>query len=103
MAVTAALAGREVELAWQRVRLAASLVLSLVGLGVVVMLVEGSGASGGLRADLLSYVMTGLVAFVGWVIVKYSRTYLAGEPGQARYVRWLPACVQASMCTETHG
>lgn len=91
MAATAVLAGRDVDLAWQRVRLATKLTLGLAGLGVIGLLLVGDGARGGLRADLLAYVMTCLVAFVGWVIVRYSRTYLAGEPGQVRYVRWLAA------------
>lgn len=93
MAATAILAGRDVDLAWNRVRLATRLTLGLAGLGAGVMLLEGGGAGGGLRADLLAYVMTSLVAFVGWVIVRYSRNYLAGEPGQARYIRWLAAAL----------
>ena len=32
-----------------------------------------------------------LVAFVGWVIVRYSQTYLQGERRELHYVRWLLA------------
>ena len=38
------------------------------------------------RSDILSCVVLLLVTFVGWVIVRYSRTYLSGEPGQPRYI-----------------
>lgn len=39
--------------------------------------------------DLPGALMLGLVTFLGWVIVRYSRRYLAGEAGQLRYVRAL--------------
>ncbi len=42
-----------------------------------------------LRSDALSVPVLLLVSFIGWVIVGYSRTYLQGEPGQARYMRSL--------------
>ncbi len=42
-----------------------------------------------LRADALSAVMLLLVTFIGWVIVGFSHTYLAGEPNQTRYIRAL--------------
>ena len=42
-----------------------------------------------LRADALTAVMLVLVSFIGWIIVGYSQTYLAGEPRQTRYIRAL--------------
>jgi NAD(P)H-quinone oxidoreductase subunit 5 len=36
--------------------------------------------------DLLGVVMVTLIVFLGWVIVRFSHDYLAGEPGQNRYV-----------------
>jgi len=42
-----------------------------------------SGAGG---ADLLGVVMVLLIAFLGWVVLRFSRDYLAGEAGQNRYV-----------------
>lgn len=41
------------------------------------------------RLDALSSIMFLLVSFVGVIIARYSQTYLAGEPGQARFTRWL--------------
>ena len=41
------------------------------------------------RLDALSVLMLALTTFLGWVIVRYSRNYLAGDPGQSRYLAWL--------------
>ena len=43
----------------------------------------------GLRSDALGSLMLALVGFIGWVIVRYSQTYLAGARGQMRYIRGL--------------
>ena len=46
--------------------------------------------SGGLFiADALGCTVLLLVSFIAWVIVRYSRTYLSGEAGQARFRGWL--------------
>lgn len=53
------------------------------------------GASGqectsfGVRVDAVTCVMLLLVAVLGVVIVRYSRTYLQGDPGLEGYRRWL--------------
>jgi NAD(P)H-quinone oxidoreductase subunit 5 len=39
--------------------------------------------------DALSAIMLLLVSFVGAVVVRYSRNYLDGDPGQERFFRWL--------------
>ncbi len=39
--------------------------------------------------DALSAVMALLVSFVGSIVVRYSRNYLDGDPGQGRFVKWL--------------
>ena len=36
-----------------------------------------------------------LVAFIGWLVVRYTRTYLDGEAGQGRFTGWL--CAALSM------
>ena len=41
------------------------------------------------RLDALSVLMLALTTFLGWVIVRYSRNYLAGDPHQGRYLAWL--------------
>ncbi|PXW79122.1 NAD(P)H-quinone oxidoreductase subunit 5 [Blastomonas natatoria] len=42
-----------------------------------------------LRLDAVSLPITILVAFVGWVVLRYSRTYLGDEPRRARFQAWL--------------
>jgi NAD(P)H-quinone oxidoreductase subunit 5 len=49
--------------------------------------VAGVGLS--LRVDWVSVVMLLLVAFVGWVVVRYATTYLDGEDGQGAFTGWL--------------
>lgn len=50
------------------------------------------GAAGigiALHADAVTAVMAVLVGFIGLVIVRFSQTYLQGEPGQLRFMRLL--------------
>jgi NAD(P)H-quinone oxidoreductase subunit 5 len=48
---------------------------------------QGLGLS--LRLDAVSLPITILVAFVGWVVLRYSRTYLGDEPRRAWFQAWL--------------
>ena len=80
---------------WRSARAASSLVLALALASLVGLALAGSGQAYGVRVDLSGAVVTLLVAFVGWVIVRYSQTCLAGERGQARYVRSLLATLAA--------
>jgi NAD(P)H-quinone oxidoreductase subunit 5 len=41
------------------------------------------------RLDAVTSTVLLLVSFLGWVVVRYSQTYLAGEAHQSRYVRSL--------------
>ncbi|MEO0745014.1 MAG: proton-conducting transporter membrane subunit [Pseudomonadota bacterium] len=46
----------------------------------------GDGAAAfAIRADLFSLSMTLLVAFIGWVVMRYSRTYLDGEAREGAF------------------
>jgi NAD(P)H-quinone oxidoreductase subunit 5 len=42
-----------------------------------------------LRLDAVSAVMVVLVAFLGTFVLRFSRRYLAGDPGQARFFSWM--------------
>ena len=42
-----------------------------------------------LRLDAVSVTMLLLVTFVGWVVVRYARTYLDGEERQGAFTGWL--------------
>ena len=48
-----------------------------------------------LRFDALSLTMALLVAFVGWVVVRYARTYLDGEAREGAFHGWLLATLAA--------
>ena len=47
------------------------------------------------RLDALSVTMLALVAFVGWVVLRFSATYLDGEDRQGRFTGWLCATLGA--------
>ena len=68
-------------------------VLAMVSAALCLLaLLQGGPLSvlGGLFvADALACTVLLLVSFVGWVIVRYSKTYLAGEAGQAKFRVWL--------------
>lgn len=63
--------------------------LALAALGVVQLVMGGAQTTGAgaflLRLDAASATMTLLVAFVGWVVVRYSRSYLDGESQEGRF------------------
>lgn len=50
------------------------------GIGIL----EGA-AQIGLRADLVSTAMASLVGFIGWIVMRYSRTYLDGEAREGTF------------------
>ena len=41
------------------------------------------------RVDVVSITMLLLVTFIGWVVIRYSRTYLDGEAQQTNFTIWL--------------
>lgn len=55
--------------------------------------VVGIGLS--VRLDAVSVTMLMLVAFVGWIVVRYTRTYLDGEAHQGVFTGWLSATLAA--------
>ena len=81
--------------AWRLARRASSLSLSFAIASLVALVFAGSAQAYGLRADPVGGVLSVLVTFVGWIIVRYSGTYLAGERGETGYVRWLLATLAA--------
>ena len=59
--------------------------------GLRAVALGAGGVDYGARADVVGALVMSLVAFVGWVIVRYSQTYLQGERRELHYVRWLLA------------
>ena len=73
----------------------------LAGAGVVQLLLAGPAAVSAadgmvlVRLDAVSATMTLLVAFVGWIVERYSRTYLDGEAREGAFHGWILAAVAA--------
>lgn len=61
---------------------AAAIALPCAGLALAMANQPASGA----RADYIGMAMALLIAFLGWIILRYSRRYLHGEAGQRRYI-----------------
>ena len=75
-----------------------SIVLAALVAGCVVVApcsLAGSLGTAAVRVDAITGAMLLLVCALGLVIVRYSRTYLDGDPGQLRYARWLQATLGA--------
>ncbi len=83
--------GAATDAAWRGARWAASAAVALAALSLAAVLAGSVGSSHGMRADAVGAVVMLLVAFVGWVIVRYSQPYLNGEREERHYVRWLMA------------
>ncbi len=66
------------------------------GLAAMVVAALAGLLTGAATVDAVSLVVGLMVAFLGWVIVRYSRQYLDGEPGQARYVAALSFTLAAA-------
>lgn len=73
-----------------------ALLIAMASLAVLIL--HGAGDSGligwagiGLsaRLDAVSVTMLLLVSFVGWIVVRYARTYLDGEARQGSFTGWL--------------
>lgn len=70
----------------------------IAAVALVVLITAGSGDSPllglagvglSVRVDVVSVTMLLLVTFIGWVVVRYARTYLDGEAGQMDFTIWL--------------
>ncbi len=54
-----------------------------------------AGIGLGVHVDALAAAMFTLVAFIGVVVIRYSRNYLDGDPGQGRFLKWLSLTLAA--------
>jgi len=79
-----------------------ALLIAMASLSLLIL--RGAGDSGligwggiGLstRLDAVSAAMLLLVAFVGWIVVRYARTYLDGEARQGYFIGWLCVALAA--------
>jgi len=60
-----------------------SALIGLFGIGLTVQL------------DAVSAVMLVLVSFVGWIVLRYSKTYMDGEARQGAFTAWMSATLAA--------
>ncbi len=56
---------------------------------------DGASTDRLVRLDSLTVVMLGLIALVGFVVVRFSATYLAGDPFERRYAQMMLATLAA--------
>ncbi len=64
---------------------AALLTLAMAVAGVLQLALSGPIDTGLLRLDAISAAMVLLVSFIGWVIVRYARTYLDGQAREGAF------------------
>ena len=55
------------------------------------------------RLDAVSVPMALLVTFIGWIVIRYARTYMDGEAGQGPFTGWLSMTLSAVLALVTAG
>ena len=66
-------------------------------------LVGVSGIGLSVRLDVVSVIMLLLASFIGWIVVRYSATYLDGEPRQGRFTALLCATLACVLLVVSAG
>jgi len=73
---------------------------SVSALSAVLLITQGAGTSGligflgiglSVRLDAVSATMLVLVRFIGWIVLRYSATYMDGEARQGAFTGWMSA------------
>lgn len=71
--------------AWSVGRSATAVAAFVAVLATVIFIADGAASGAFVRLDALTVLMLGLIALVGWVVVRFSAAYLAGDPHEQRY------------------
>lgn len=66
-------------------------------------IVEAAGIVLSSRLDAISVTTSALVAFIGWIVVRYASTYLDGEARQGAFTGWLCLTLASVMLLVTAG
>ncbi|MDE4190884.1 proton-conducting transporter membrane subunit [Phaeobacter gallaeciensis] len=83
---------------------AAFAAFAMAAVAATLLVVKGSGTSAliglfgvglSVRLDAVSAVMLVLVSFIGWIVLRYSRTYMDGEDRQGAFTGWMSATLAA--------
>ena len=80
---------------WRMARACTAVALGFAAASLALLVFAGPLVINTVRADALGCIVLLLVTFIGWVITRYSQTYMGGDVGQARYARWLMATLAA--------
>ncbi|WP_171235168.1 proton-conducting transporter membrane subunit [Ruegeria sp. HKCCA6837] len=81
-------------------------------LAVMLLIAKGSGTSTmigfwgvglSVRLDAVSATMLVLVSFIGWIVLRYSATYMDGEPRQGAFSGWMSVALAAVLLLVTSG
>ena len=80
---------------WRVALACTALAFGLAVVSLILLALGGPLIIINLRADAPGSIVLLLVTFIGWVITRYSQTYLSGDAGQTRYARWLMATLAA--------
>ncbi|WP_171131073.1 MULTISPECIES: proton-conducting transporter membrane subunit [unclassified Ruegeria] len=76
----------------------------LAALAAALLVMNGSGTSAligffgigfSVRLDAVSAIMLVLVSFIGWIVLRYSKTYMDGEEHQGAFTSWMAATLAA--------
>lgn len=73
----------------------AALMQVLASEAYTIDLLTAQGAGQSLRMPVISLPMIGLVAFIGWIVLRFARTYRAEEPRRAAFTGWLAITLAA--------
>ncbi|WP_341022583.1 proton-conducting transporter membrane subunit [Brevundimonas diminuta] len=83
---------------------AAASILALTFLGPSTSPLIGiGGISLSARLDAISVTMMSLVSFIGWIVIRYSVTYLDGEARQGAFTGWLCLTLASVLMLVTAG
>lgn len=80
---------------WRIARVCTALAIGVAAASLALLALNGPLIINSLRADALGCIVLLLVTFIGWIITRYSQTYMGGDGGQVRYARWLMATLAA--------
>ena len=81
--------------AWRSARMVTVVMLAAAVAGAVARGATSDGANSLVRSDAVGAAVLILVSFIGWVVVRYSAGYLAGDPRAQGYVGRLLATLAA--------
>ena len=94
-AVALVMRARTVASGW-RIARSASLMMVTAAIALAVLRAASSDRTSALvRSDVVGSVMLVLVAFVGWVVIRYSQAYIAGDAQERTYAARMLATVGA--------